>query len=182
MPTIKRKIFYRLEIILQSEALWGERATSSYSLLTKRHRNPQVSEVRAWARPYSQLLQAFCLEKCTRSPNFIYDTTKRAKGLEDTPCSLWPGLHSELYTGLLLNQKVRPVYPNGGGLVAKSCVRLFRPHRPGSSVHGILQARILEWVAISFSRVSSQPRNQTPVSCLAGRLFTNWVTRKACLP
>ena len=45
---------------------------------------------------------------------------------------------------------------------------------PGSSVRGILQARILEWVAISFSRASSQPRNQTWVSCIAGRFFTNW--------
>ena len=44
---------------------------------------------------------------------------------------------------------------------------------PGFSVHGILQARILEWVAISFSRGSSQPRNRTRVSCIAGTLFTN---------
>ena len=47
---------------------------------------------------------------------------------------------------------------------------------PGSSVPGILQARILEWVAISFSRGSSQPRNRTPVSCIAGKFFTNWAT------
>ena len=40
---------------------------------------------------------------------------------------------------------------------------------PGSSVHGIFQARILEWIAISFSRGSSRPRNQTQVSCIAGR-------------
>ena len=40
---------------------------------------------------------------------------------------------------------------------------------PGSSVHGILQARILEWVAIPFSRGSSQSRDQTQVSCIAGR-------------
>ena len=45
---------------------------------------------------------------------------------------------------------------------------------PGSTVHGILLARILEWVAISFSRGSSQPRNQTQVSCIAGRFFTHW--------
>ena len=45
---------------------------------------------------------------------------------------------------------------------------------PGSSVYGILQARILEWVAISFSRGSSQPRDQTQVSHIAGRLLTNW--------
>ena len=50
---------------------------------------------------------------------------------------------------------------------------------PGSSVHGIFQARILEWVAISFSRGSSQPKNQTCISCIAGRFFTNWVTREA---
>ena len=50
---------------------------------------------------------------------------------------------------------------------------------PGSSVHGILQARILEWVAIAFSRVSSQPRDRTQVSCLAGSLFTIWTTREA---
>ena len=43
---------------------------------------------------------------------------------------------------------------------------------PGSSVHGILQARILEWVAVSSSRGSSQPRDQTCVSCIVGRFFT----------
>ena len=48
-----------------------------------------------------------------------------------------------------------------------------------SSVHGILQARILEWVAISFSRGSSQPRDQTQVSRTAGRFFTIWTTREA---
>ena len=49
---------------------------------------------------------------------------------------------------------------------------------PRSSVHGILQARILEWIAISFSRRSSRPRDQTQVSCIAGRFFTLWATRK----
>ena len=43
---------------------------------------------------------------------------------------------------------------------------------PGSSVHGILQARILEWIVIPFSRGSSQSKDQTLVSCIAGRLFT----------
>ena len=45
---------------------------------------------------------------------------------------------------------------------------------PGFSVHGISQARILKWVAISFSRGSSQPRDQTQVSCNEGSFFTNW--------
>ena len=48
---------------------------------------------------------------------------------------------------------------------------------PGSSVHGVLQARVLEWVAISFSRGSSRPRDRTRVSCTAGRFFTDWSTR-----
>ena len=53
---------------------------------------------------------------------------------------------------------------------------------PGSSVHGISQARILQWVAISFSRGSSQPRDQTQVSYIAGRHFTVRATRKAQHP
>ena len=47
------------------------------------------------------------------------------------------------------------------------------------TVRGILQARILEWVAFPFSRGSSQPRDQTPVSRTAGRFFASWATREA---
>ena len=66
-------------------------------------------------------------------------------------------------------------------LVAQSCPTLCDPmdcSPPGSSVHEIFQARILEWVAISFSRGSSQPRDWTRVSCTAGRFFTDWATRE----
>ena len=49
----------------------------------------------------------------------------------------------------------------------------------GSSVHGIFQAKVLEWVAISFSRGSSRPRDQTQVSHIAGKRFTIWATREA---
>ena len=49
---------------------------------------------------------------------------------------------------------------------------------PGFSVHGIFQARILEWIAISFSRGSSLPRDRTWVSCIIGRCFTIWATRE----
>ena len=52
---------------------------------------------------------------------------------------------------------------------------------PGSSVHWIFQARILEWLAISFSRGSSWPRDQTPVSHIAGRFFIVWSTMHACM-
>ena len=50
---------------------------------------------------------------------------------------------------------------------------------PGSSVHGISQARILEWVAISISRGSSPPRDGTWVSCIADGFLTKWTTREA---
>ena len=50
------------------------------------------------------------------------------------------------------------------------------------TVNGILQARILEWVAFPFSRESSQPRDWTQVSHIAGRFFTSWATRKAQYP
>ena len=64
-----------------------------------------------------------------------------------------------------------------------SCQTLCNPmdcSSPGSSVHGISQARILEWVAMPFSRGSSQARDQTHVSCLAGEFFTHWATWEAC--
>ena len=48
-----------------------------------------------------------------------------------------------------------------------------------SSIHGIFQARILAWVAIPFSKGSSQPKDQTQVSCIEGRLFTTGATREA---
>ena len=59
-------------------------------------------------------------------------------------------------------------------LVTQSCPTLCDPMNcrpPGFSVHGILQVRTLEWVAVPFSRGSSQPRDQTLVSCIAGRFF-----------
>ena len=67
--------------------------------------------------------------------------------------------------------------------VAQSCLTLCDPmdcSPQGSSVHGILQARILKWVAISFSRGSSWPRDQTQVSRIAGRRFNLWSPGKLC--
>ena len=69
-------------------------------------------------------------------------------------------------------------------LVTQSCLTLhelmgYSP--PGSSVHGIFQARIPEWVAIPFSRGSSQPRDRTLFSFIAGGFFTIWATREGLL-
>ena len=69
-------------------------------------------------------------------------------------------------------------------LVAQSCLTLCDPmdcSPLGSSVHGILLAGMLKWVAILFSRGWSWPRDQTHVSCLAGEFFTIWATRKAMI-
>ena len=67
-------------------------------------------------------------------------------------------------------------------LVTKSCPPLWDPKDcspSGFSIHGISQARILEWIAIPFPRGSSWPRDQTHVSCIAGRFFTIWATGEA---
>ena len=61
--------------------------------------------------------------------------------------------------------------------VAQSCPTLCNPM--DYPVHGILQARILEWVAFPFSRGSPQPRDQTQVSRIAGGFFTIWAKREA---
>ena len=66
-------------------------------------------------------------------------------------------------------------------LIVQSCLTLCEPadySPPSSSVHGILEARILEWVAVSFSRGSFQPRDRTYISGIASTLFTIWATRE----
>ena len=84
-------------------------------------------------------------------------------------CSI-PGFPAHIYNGIL-----------SGSVVAQLCPTLCDPmdcSPSGSSVHGILQARILEWVAISFSRGSSRPWDQTWVFCITSRCFTLWATRE----
>ena len=68
--------------------------------------------------------------------------------------------------------------------VAQSCPTLCDPmgcSLPGSSIHGIFQAIVLEWIAISFSGGSSQPRDRTRVSCIVDRRFTVWATREVIM-
>ena len=65
--------------------------------------------------------------------------------------------------------------------VAQSCLTLFDPmdcSLPCSCIHGIFQARVLEWVAISFYRGSSRPRDYTRISRIVGRCFAVWATRE----
>ena len=86
----------------------------------------------------------------------------------DLPCQLWAAYDQ--------------IQVKSG--VAQSCPTLCDPmdcSLSGSSIHGIFQARVLEWIAISFSRGSSWPRNRTQVSRIAGRRFTFWATREALI-
>ena len=61
--------------------------------------------------------------------------------------------------------------------VARPCPTLFEP--TDHTVHGILQATVLEWVTVPFSRGSSQPRDRIHVSHIAGRFFTSWAIRES---
>ena len=84
----------------------------------------------------------------------------------------FPGCYSSLtsfYSSVILLHEVKMKLS-----VAQMCLTLFDPMNcslPGSSVHGILQARILEWVAIPFSGRSYWPRDWMCISCIAGRFF-----------
>ena len=90
--------------------------------------------------------------------------------------SLWPSLRTELTDHSQIS------FTNiSESEVTQLCPTLYNPmdcSQSGSSVYGIFQARILEWVAISFSRRSSWPRDWTRVSRIAGRRFTIWATRE----
>ena len=83
----------------------------------------------------------------------------------------WPTLVTFLIITILTGVKV---------LITQSCLILCDPmdcSPSGSSVHGILWARILEWVTIPFSREYSQPRDWTQIYCIAGGFFTIWAIR-----
>ena len=125
--------------------------------------------LRLWAMP-NQFNQAIYTNKY----NYWWMTIFASKGWN---FSSWVQSHRNcMPMWVVLNKNT------GCVLVAQLCPTLCDPmycSPPGSSVHGIFQARILEWVAISFSRGYFQPRNQTQASCIAGRFFTYWAMREA---
>ena len=88
------------------------------------------------------------------------------------------------YLVLLLNSEFFIYSNHCCYLIARPCLTLLwrLDYSPsGSFVHGISQARILEQVAISFSRLSFQPRDRTRVSCIGRRILYQWATREACI-
>ena len=83
-------------------------------------------------------------------------------------------MHSLIHN---ISHKTVFLFPESeSGSVVSDCCNPMDCSPLGSAVHGILQARILEWVAISYSRGSSRPKDQTWVSCFAGRFFIFWAT------
>ena len=96
-------------------------------------------------------------------------------------CGMIKVILLSLVTLSIFKKKTKSVKGNNSShypyCVCVSLLALYDPmdcSPPGSSVHGIFWARILEWIAISLSRGSSQPRDQTQLSGIAGRLFTLW--------
>ena len=103
----------------------------------------------------------------------FYNELKMGTDSLALPSIDYPALESEMLLMTCLTNKVVV-------LVAQSYPTLCDPMDcglPGSSAHGIFQARILEWIAIPFSRGSSQPRDGTQISCITGRFFTIGATR-----
>ena len=112
--------------------------------------------------------------------NISYLSLKKKERKKENPniCCFSTPICWVLFCCCCFLQYTNLIYPGDCIGFVLICVWLYNPmdcSLPGSSVHGIFQARILEWVVISFSRGSSQPRDETRVSCnscIAGRLFT----------
>ena len=102
----------------------------------------------------------------------------------NAPCTVFADIHKHIYTHihkLPINIHIHTC-TREYVLVAQLCPTLCDSmdcSPPGPRLHGILQARILEWAAIHFSRGSSWPRYWAWVSCIAGGFFTIWATREA---
>ena len=122
----------------------------------------------------------------TRIPGWVAISISREFSRESSPFRDWTqgsciaGRFLTIWaTREALSANPEPNCFTGCCLVAQSCSTLCDPmdhSPPGSSVHSILQARILEWVAISSSRGSSRPRGWTCVSCVGRWILHHWIT------
>ena len=117
---------------------------------------------------------------CTHTPHTHTHTEEYCSAISKNEILLLTTTRMDL-EDIMLSQinraKTNTVWKKVRGQVAQLCPTLCNPM--DHTLHGILQAWILEWVAIPFSRGSSQPRDWTQVSHIAGRSFTIWATRKA---
>ena len=131
--------------------------------------------------PFMYLFSHLLISVYAQRYSFSYFELKKKIG---PCCTSWGSQFpsQELSPGYNSESSKSNTRPPVKGLVIQSCLTLCDPMEcstPGFSVHGILQAGILEWVAIPFSRGSSWPRDQTQVSCVAGRFFTVLAIREA---
>ena len=133
-----------------------------------------------WQNPGMRRLTLQAVLDRSRSPSLRQSYSQRSKPQHVITCSA-RSLERKESTG-----HTDPLSPSSLEVkwseFAQSCLTLCDPmgcSLPGSSVHGIFQAIVLEWIAISFSRGSSQPRDWTRVSRIPGRRFNLWATREA---
>ena len=142
-----------------SASLW---AVLNWKCISKKEQNSDSETVAYFRQP----LWGHKLQKYGRWLNMIFDhhTHAEGKGLV-----LWNWAANRLYISGTETMQVSE---------SRSVVSNYLCP-PWIVVHGILQVRILEWVALTLSRGSSQPRDRTQVSCIAGGLFTSWTIREA---
>ena len=120
-----------------------------------------------WSKTFKELFQIWN----NRLWDTIYDSGRWSKNYNML-------FHSKMFCKIFTHCRLLEVESVTPSIVSES----LWPHGLGpasSSVHGILPARILEWVNVPFSRGSSQPRDQTQVSVIVGAFFTSWATREA---
>ena len=100
----------------------------------------------------------------------------QSKGIQISPLPFWSSFPFRSPPCIKQSSLCYTICSHWGCVI---CSVMSNSTTPNSSVHGILQARILEWVAIPSSRGSCRLRNWTQVSCIAGRFFTIWAIREA---
>ena len=152
-------------------AVWWE------TMGTVRQSTVGVAKSRTWLSDFTFTFHFHALEKAMATHSSV--RAWRIPGMGEPGGLPSMGSHSQTRLKRLSSNSSSSIV-----LVTQSYPTLCDPmdcSPPGSSLHGILQARILEWVAMPSSRGSSQPRDQIQVSCIAGRFFTIWTSREALL-
>ena len=149
----------------------------------------QCVDMIPWSGKATQVFSAGICHKGLQTGVFFLFFLYKSKNCSFSYKGVIPGTHTEEYQYQEKKARIRQRYSSGVmcvcvcvcvslSVVSTLCDRIDCSP-PDSSIHGVLHTRILEWVAIPSSRESFWPRDLTLVSCIAGRLFTIWATRKA---
>ena len=170
---INLKTFFKKETteLLSPPAIWGH-STAHLNLEVGSHQTLNLPTLWSWTSQPPEIWEVNAVYIPLRLWYFCYSSLDR---LRHKQC-LMPIKHMWDIQDLVKSERVQ-VYVKSPNHVWLSVI--MDCSLPGSTVHGISQARVLEWVAIPFSRGSSWLRDPTQVSCMAGRFFTFWATREA---